>query len=288
MGKAKRSRIAEMRKRTEELRSMRYAKRDTSPKILCPFDQTRLHPRFPRDKNKLAHLYCEHCGKKFICSNEEDEILKINKRTYYNLSYYIKDKEELDVARKQLQPKPSVPLDQDSVLIYGNSFDCIVPGHKTERLRISVPLKSAKKKARLDNIHAAYCPECKSYYILDHTYKMYEYARIACHVYSKQEARRLRKEKSASNSDARSVLMERGYSVSKAANLPASERHRILREIIKTRVLAPEEIENYLRTFIKQHETVSQNREAVQKWQEDLEYVIRYSEETYDRLNTYR
>lgn len=280
MGKAKRSRIAEMRKKTEELRSMRYAKKDTSPKIPCPFDQTRLHPRFPKDKNKLVHFYCEHCGKKFICSDEEAEILKINKRTYYNLSYYIEDKEKLDVARKQLKPKPSVPLDQDSVLIYGNSFDCIIPGHKTERLRISVPARVKKGIKRLIMPYAVYCPECKSYYILDHTYKMYEYARIACHVYSKQEARRLRKEKSANGSDARSVLMERGYSVSKAANLPASERHRILREVIETRVLSPEEIENYLRTFIRQHETVSQNREAVQKWQEDLEYVILYSRET--------
>lgn len=252
-----------------------HKKRSNLPK--CPFDHTKLI-HFKESKHQ-RYILCPRCNRKFMyAKGNESEI--INGK--YNLFYYEKRN------KPQSKPKPSVPLDQDSVLIYGNSFDCIVPGHKTEQTRIDIPVKSFNRISPPTGIHAAYCPECKSYYILDHTYKMYEYARIMCHVYSKQEARRLFKGKKSTGADTRSILMEHGYSVSKAANLPASDRHRILCELIKTRILAPEEIESYLRTFIKQHETISQNREAVQKWQEDLEYVIRYSEEMYDRLNTYR
>lgn len=239
-------------------------------RIFCPFDHSALLPHIVRSRTEQPYLLCPVCNKKFVYSNKNIESHQTDGVVFYNLSYYAGH------IQKKVSPKTHIKLNQNSVLIYGNSFDCVVAGHKTERMRIDIPIKVDLEISPPTGINAAYCPKCHAYYILSNIYKMYEHSRIACHVQSKQQARRLLRKPIENNLNARSVLMEYGYSVSKTSKLPASERHRILREILDAGVLSEDDVTGYLRWFIEQHKSIPSNQEAVIKWKDDLEYVYRY------------
>ena len=70
-----------------------------------------------------------------------------------------------------------------------------------------------------------------------------------------------------------SVLRKNGYNVTAKDNLPPSIRHERLVDIIRSKKCSKSEVETYLESFIEDHRNKEQDKYAVEKWKDDLEFV---------------
>ena len=68
-----------------------------------------------------------------------------------------------------------------------------------------------------------------------------------------------------------------GYNVNKQTGLSKKQRHRILASIMDHKILTKSEItDNYLKLFIKSRRNNPIMREAIRKWEEDIDWVNEY------------
>ena len=74
----------------------------------------------------------------------------------------------------------------------------------------------------------------------------------------------------------KSLLNMYGYSVDKNNGLSVQERHDILAFIIENDILSPNKIVNYLQGFISLRKNNRSMSAAIEKWREDISYVLRY------------
>ena len=74
----------------------------------------------------------------------------------------------------------------------------------------------------------------------------------------------------------KSPLMLNGYTVREEAGYTAIERQNILARIMDNHILSRHEIKYYLKWFIKGQENDPRKTNAVQKWKEDLDFVVNY------------
>lgn len=86
-----------------------------------------------------------------------------------------------------------------------------------------------------------------------------------------------------------SPLKLAGYNVNANDGLTAVERHRLLSSIIDEGVLPKYKVCEYLRYFISQGQFQKRMKNAVEKWEDDLEFVEYYQidEQPSQNINNY-
>lgn len=90
---------------------------------------------------------------------------------------------------------------------------------------------------------------------------------------------------------AESVLMQFGYSVSQANNLPVKQRRKILAAIVDYKVLTKSEVISYLDSFIntrkrqRNSDGTLRYAYAISCWQEDRNWLQEYNKNTFKEVN---
>ena len=77
--------------------------------------------------------------------------------------------------------------------------------------------------------------------------------------------------------------MQYGYSVSKVRNLSRSARQSILAIMIDSNILTKSGIISYLDFFIRQRKSQKMYADAIEKWEEDREFVQQYNKGSFEK-----
>lgn len=75
--------------------------------------------------------------------------------------------------------------------------------------------------------------------------------------------------------------MQYGYSVSQSEDLSSTTRRKILSLLVDNDILTKSDIISYLDFFINQRKYQHKFEKAIEKWEDDREYIAEYKAGTY-------
>ena len=81
-----------------------------------------------------------------------------------------------------------------------------------------------------------------------------------------------------------SILMQYGYTVSQEEGLTSARRRKILAVLIDNRILTKSDIISYLDFFINQRKKQKSMEKAIDKWEDDKEFVLEYNKGSYAKF----
>lgn len=156
-------------------------------------------------------------------------------------------------------------------------WKCIHAGHKLQPIDAVVKmLDHHDGKEWEETVSAAYCPECKTYFIMEATYqKLKKEGFILCRIIDEKSYQK-EIQSGAFSLAQESILMQYGYSVSKGNELGEAERQNLLAALIGNNILTPSEIISYLTFFINQRKGRAEMMDAISKWKKDIDFVSGY------------
>lgn len=163
-------------------------------------------------------------------------------------------------------------LDFADFLVRSTSYGCTNNNHKLIRINAAVKVKSNNNTFEV-TIPAAYCEKCDRYYILEKHYDMLKkYGYICCKIDTFESLQRV-SDNMFSTFQEKSILSWYGYNVNQQDNLSENERHRILDLIIENGIQTSFEVINRLEQNISLRKNNSSMKDAIKKWEIDIEYV---------------
>lgn len=195
--------------------------------------------------------------------------------------YYLEDLEE-ELRKRGIEntvnihPVPiEVPtFDQEKTTLFvygGGTIICKRDNH--EIVDVNCDIETLDGRA---SINAQYCSTCKRFTISESSYYSYlkEYRLIPIKLKYIDEDGNVISEGTLQN---KSPLMLAGYSVNKKSGLSEETRHRLLTYLIDNKIFSKYEIIDYLEFFIRLNKNNESKEDAIQKWENDRDFVQRYN-----------
>lgn len=164
-------------------------------------------------------------------------------------------------------------------ILYFYKANCIKCKQRHNNQIISATAMIMAKSDERVPINVEYCTKCKKFFMAYSLFEMYR---------KKYKFLIVKLQKVTDNGEFpsnyggglyqadMSPLRLAGYSVSFAEGLSPTERHQLLANIIREGILPKYKVIDYLRYFISMNEDRNQMELAVQKWKEDLLFVLNY------------
>jgi hypothetical protein len=173
-------------------------------------------------------------------------------------------------------------------IVRKNGFNCIYGKHHVENITAVVNVIRPDNSVMPYKIAAAYCPQCKVYYIMESSYQMLKLKGIiACRVTDEKSYRDQKSSCNGMNLAKESILMEYGYNVSRENGLSSRQRQMILEMLVDNHIISAANIVGYLDFFIKQRSAMRTNKydEAIEKWKADRDYISHYTKKNKRSVN---
>lgn len=177
-------------------------------------------------------------------------------------------------------PKSKPLIDIQDFIVRTNVNRCLYSSHTLTPVNALVSIIN-QGIAKEYSFPGMYCTRCNKYYMYEGTYQsMKRIGYICCKVIKLSELKQFEgadKNNSLFDSwQSRSLLNLYGYTVDQNKNLTSKERHQILAFIIENNILPQYKIVNYIQGFIKLRKNNKNMRSAIDKWNEDMKYVLNY------------
>lgn len=166
---------------------------------------------------------------------------------------------------------------------------CSVESHKVKDVLARIPIK-VNGKPMVVTVDAWYCETCDVYYILHSTYDSIKGIPI-CDIKDFRTGQYISCSSDYDNivtSDYETMLHKLGYNVDQRNGLSAQERHDILAQIVAKHQIAKNEIISLLQYYIRRNANNSNMYYAVEKWQNDLEFIRRFRVQNCDTIEVNR
>lgn len=154
---------------------------------------------------------------------------------------------------------------------------CSINSHKIKDIIAKIPVKVCGKPT-IETVPAWYCEVCNVYYILHTTYDGINGIPI-CDVKDFRTGQYISHSSDYDNvvtSNCESILHKLGYNVDQRNELSSQERHEILAQIVTKRQIAKNEIISLLQYYIWRNENNVNMSFAIEKWEEDLDFMKRF------------
>ena len=230
-------------------------------------------------------------GKKFRTHSEltVDGInrkLRDNKNKLYNAIIKNVERQNQTSSTKKLVNKQikTVHIKYKDFVVRTNIVKCISEQHLLEDIIGIISIVTPNGTIIEQEIPAAYCLECKCYFILKDEFKKKKKKGILlCNLIEREEFYKYGLKHSIYLSK-ESILMRNGYNVKANVGLTDMQRQTILANLIDEKIISAFEITNYLRWFISQKEYLPAYRMAVNKWKADMQFVRSYREDNRRRI----
>ena len=187
------------------------------------------------------------------------------------------------VAKKQditgvVEDSDYKTIDLNSVVYYSKTDSEIKHKHKIERIDAVVSIRQRQggqvKKYR---ITARYCNTCNAFFIKKEIYDKIVRAGIPiCRMIDQESDLSHYSGSKFDKYEAQSLLKEYGYNVEAKNNLSPVIRRDILKSLIEEGICDKHFIISHLEVFIYDHKNVEKYQYAVQKWEDDLDYIRDY------------
>ena len=124
-------------------------------------------------------------------------------------------------------------------------------------------------------IYVGYCRDCDKYYIFDRDYKnMLKEGTPLCNVYDRNKP--IGSNNVPFRYKSQSVLNAMGYTVSKNIDLNSKARQKILTEALQKNLFSIHDLLDFLNWLVSMHKNQVRYSDAVDKWNEDIEFVEEY------------
>ena len=176
---------------------------------------------------------------------------------------------------------------------FSSVFRCRNKAHKLKDIRATFNTISRKGTISSIEIPAGYCPQCNIYFILESTYLRIRQSGVPiCRVIDEKKyiINGIHNSVKDTALAQESVLMQFGYTVSQAEDLPMIQRRAILASIVDYQVLTKNEIISYLDYFIRYRKN-QKNPDgslrygtAIDKWKDDREFISKYEIGNYTKV----
>lgn len=175
-------------------------------------------------------------------------------------------------------------IQMSDFVVRGNTFSCEKSTHEIIDIEAVVQVLNTRNNSiNSFIIPAGYCKECNIFFILESVYEhLKTQGIILCRIEDEKQYL-MATSGQLSNLASESLLMQYGYSVSKAKNLSAFSRRRILALIIDSKILTKNTVISYLSFFLRQHKSQENYSDAVRKWKEDIDFVKEYQLGSYEK-----
>lgn len=180
---------------------------------------------------------------------------------------------------------PEVPIAFKDFVIRRNVFKCKKSGHNLRNITGIVKIMTKFGSVKDVSVPAGHCPTCDRYFLMESTYQMLkEQGIILCRV-SDEKSYLNSYDDQFFNSEGMaqsSILKQCGYSVSQNSYLTSDARKKLLCMIIDNGILTSSDVLSYLDWFIRMREGQYSMRNAIEKWQSDLDYIRRRYSRSWD------
>lgn len=181
---------------------------------------------------------------------------------------------------------PEVPIAFKDFVIRRNVFKCKKSGHNLRNITGIVKIMTKFGSVKDVSVPAGHCPTCDRYFLMESTYQMLkEQGIILCRV-SDEKSYLNSYDDQFFNSEGMaqsSILKQCGYSVSQNSYLTSDARKKLLCMIIDNGILTSSDVLSYLDWFIRMREGQYSMRNAIEKWQSDLDYIRRRYSRSWDQ-----
>ncbi len=164
--------------------------------------------------------------------------------------------------------------DESILYVHSGDFPCKKDHHNIISAT-AILIGKYEKKIRLT---VNYCQDCPKFFINENTYYSYreKYGILIGKVVFENNGKTKKGKRPLPD---KSTLMLCGYNVNARNGLTARERHYIIAKLLDKKIMTKTEIEDHLNFCIKFNGANDVNARAVRKWQNDLEFTLRYKEE---------
>ncbi|MBR0437564.1 MAG: hypothetical protein IJK00_00290 [Clostridia bacterium] len=165
-------------------------------------------------------------------------------------------------------------------IVYSKDLSCRIKGHHIENVLSSVEVMAHTGEIKLMQIQAAYCKKCGVYYITQKDYEtLIRIGTPLCKIMSRDVFYKHGKIVYKNKNKSEYVLSEYGYNVQANNDMNQHERHVKLKTLVDYHILTISEIKAKISSFIKQKEGLKNYLKAVEKWNNDYEYLGRLHSE---------
>ncbi len=176
--------------------------------------------------------------------------------------------------------KSSSFIDKQDFIVRTNVNKCLYSSHTLTPVNALVSIIN-QGNAKEYSFPGMYCVKCNKYYIYEGTYQsMKRIGYICCKVIKLSDLKQFEENDKNNNLfdswQSKSLLNLYGYTVDQNKNLTSKERHQILAFIIENNILSQYKIVNYIQGFIKLRKNNKNMKSAIDKWNEDMKYVLNY------------
>ncbi len=186
--------------------------------------------------------------------------------------------------RKQEMLKKLPAIGFRDFVVRRTVFKCMHNSHHIDNIDASVQVMDDRGNIHLMAVSAGYCRSCKTYFIMEDSYeRIKRYGTILCRISDEKSYVQSMRNGNMVLAQ-QSILMQYGYNVSMEDNLSATRRHKILALIIDAHILSKSEVLSYLTFFISQRQYNDKYVNAIEKWENDKEFVNTYRRGEYTKL----
>ena len=226
---------------------------------------------FDRPESYDLRLWDGDTPLKGVSFSEDEwiEILEADER--YDYEEYDEEDDDQDEVDDDIIEEE---LDYKDFFIHSDEQYC---NHRCRPI-IAMVHQYYRGNVRLISFNANYCPICGVYYITENTfYRITREGRVLCQLLSREEYKEYKKQEEYGELKPQSVLNMIGYNVNAKSDLSEDTRRTVLKYAIDEGVVTKKRVISYLEYFIRLNRNVRNNKNAVEKWADDLDWVQRYS-----------
>ncbi len=169
-------------------------------------------------------------------------------------------------------------IDINSVIVLSNTLNCSF-NHQTNDIIAKIPVLNKNGEVNYVETRASYCSECKRFTILKDEFDKISDI-VTCKVIdetSNYKPYDLTQNDELENDG--SILKYYGYNVQTQKNISEQQRHIILSSVIEARIMSRRQVVDLLEINIKRKSTRSDCASAIQKWNDDINFVNTYKTE---------
>ena len=191
---------------------------------------------------------------------------------------------QLKIQNKVTNNKQSSMINVKDFVVRRATFRCRNEEHKLENIDGIINVIDKYGEVKQVRVAAGYCPTCNTYFIMESTYQnLKQKGTPICRVSDEKTYLHSNMYANDMNLAQESILRQYGYTVSQEEGLSTTRRRKILALLVDNEFLTRAEIIGYLDIFINQRIGQYKYEKAIEKWENDREFIAEYKAGEYTR-----
>ena len=182
-----------------------------------------------------------------------------------------------DTEDRKSQRHDNTNIEAKDFVVRRSAFKCRYQEHSLQNIEGLIQIIDRNGNVSQVKVPAGYCANCNTFFIMESVYQSLKLKGIpVCRVSDEKAYLSGNVFANGMQLAQESVLMQYGYSVSQEEGLTSAARRKILALIVDHKILTRNEIIGYLDFFINQRKNQPRFEKAIDKWEQDREFISEY------------